>query len=55
VVKVLVSVYGGRSVRCTFNKRDHFVHLNILVEPAGENKASEEPCTWITSHRRPCE
>ncbi|KAL4075130.1 mitochondrial protein Pet127-domain-containing protein [Scleroderma yunnanense] len=43
VLKEVVGVYGGRSVRCTFDKRDHFGHLDIFVEPADWNEAPEKP------------
>ncbi|KIM52747.1 hypothetical protein SCLCIDRAFT_18103 [Scleroderma citrinum Foug A] len=44
VLKEVVGVYGGQSVRCTFDKRDHFNHLDIFVEPADWDETPEMPC-----------
>lgn len=44
VLKEVVGVYPGRSVRCTFDKRDHFNHLDVFVEPTDWNEAPEMPC-----------
>ncbi|KAL4080457.1 mitochondrial protein Pet127-domain-containing protein [Scleroderma citrinum] len=43
VLKEVVAMYGGRSVRCTFDKRDHFGHLDIFVGPVYWNEAPEKP------------
>ncbi|KAL4063373.1 hypothetical protein V8B97DRAFT_2112134 [Scleroderma yunnanense] len=39
----IVGVYGGQSVRCMFDKRDHFGHLDIFMEPADWNEVPEKP------------
>lgn len=45
VLKEVVGVYGQRSVRCTFDKRDHVNEMVVFVEPVNWVEASEgKPC-----------
>ncbi|KAH7885025.1 mitochondrial protein Pet127-domain-containing protein [Phlebopus sp. FC_14] len=51
VLDDIVSIYGERSVRCTFETREKWDELNVWIEPADWDQAAEgQPCPITQLH-----